>query len=120
MLVHKYNFSLHISLKLMHTSHDFVATKTCPSYEFSSFRTAASLRLKKCRAVWKCAEVCRAGSITVSQIPAGVGWGWFKLCGAGVDKNFNPRRTLLCTCEVKKLKSLLKLLTVAQLQPIMN
>ena len=34
MLVHKYNFWLQIFLKLMHTSHDYVATKTCPSYEF--------------------------------------------------------------------------------------
>jgi len=34
MLVHKYNFLLQILLKLMHTSHDFIATTTCPSYEF--------------------------------------------------------------------------------------
>jgi len=34
MLLHKYNFLLLILLKLMHTSHDFIATKTCPSYEF--------------------------------------------------------------------------------------
>jgi len=33
MLVHKYNFLLQILLKLMHTSHDFIATKTCPSCE---------------------------------------------------------------------------------------
>jgi len=30
MLVHKYILLL-ILLKLMHTSHDFIATKTCPS-----------------------------------------------------------------------------------------
>ena len=35
MLVHKYNILLLILLKLMHTSHDFIATKTCPSCEFS-------------------------------------------------------------------------------------
>jgi len=34
MLVHKYNFLLQILLKLMHISHDFTATKICPSYEF--------------------------------------------------------------------------------------
>jgi len=34
MLVHKYNFLLQILLKLMHTSHDFIVTKTCPSCEF--------------------------------------------------------------------------------------
>jgi len=35
----------------MHISHDFFATKTCPSYEFfSSFRTGAGLRPKKCGA----------------------------------------------------------------------
>jgi len=28
MLVHKYNFLLQILLKLLHTSHDFIATKT--------------------------------------------------------------------------------------------
>jgi len=33
MLAHKYNFLLQLLLKLMHTSHDFIATKTCPSYE---------------------------------------------------------------------------------------
>jgi len=34
MLVHKYNFLLQILFKLMHTSHNFIATKTCPSCEF--------------------------------------------------------------------------------------
>jgi len=34
MLVHKYNFLLQILVKLMHTSHDFIATKTCPGCEF--------------------------------------------------------------------------------------
>jgi len=34
MLVHKYNFLLQILLKLMHTSHDFITTKSCPSYEY--------------------------------------------------------------------------------------
>jgi len=33
MLVHKY-ILLQILLKLMRTSHDFIATKTCPSCEF--------------------------------------------------------------------------------------
>ena len=33
-LVHKYNFLLQILLKLMDTSHDFIATKTFPSCEF--------------------------------------------------------------------------------------
>ena len=55
----------------MHISHDFFATKTCPSYEFfSSFRTGAGLRPKKCGAGagwvglrdgagWKCAGAGR-------------------------------------------------------------
>jgi len=34
MLGHKNNFLLQILLKLMHTSHDFIATKTYPSCEF--------------------------------------------------------------------------------------
>ena len=33
MFVHKYNFLLQILLKLMHASHDFIVTKTCPSRE---------------------------------------------------------------------------------------
>jgi len=38
-------------LKLKHTSHDFIETKTCPSCEFlCSLRTAAGLRPKKCGA----------------------------------------------------------------------
>jgi len=32
--MHKYNSLLQILLKLMHTSHDFFATKTCLSCEF--------------------------------------------------------------------------------------
>jgi len=34
MLVHSCNFFLQILLKLMDTSHNFIATKTCPSCEF--------------------------------------------------------------------------------------
>jgi len=37
MLVHKHNILLQILLKLMHTSHDFIAIKTCPSCEFLLF-----------------------------------------------------------------------------------
>jgi len=34
MLVHKHHILLQILLKLIHTSHNFIATKACPSCEF--------------------------------------------------------------------------------------
>jgi len=66
----------------MHISRDFIATKTCSSYEFDSFRTGAGLRHKKCglgrRGLgWSAGQVrvrvrnVRVG--TVSPTPAGAG-----------------------------------------------
>jgi len=55
MLVHKYNFLLQILKKLMDTSYNFIATKTCPSCEF--LVVSGHFRPKKCGAGagWKCA-----------------------------------------------------------------
>jgi len=80
MLVHIYNFLLQILLKLMHTYHDFVATKTCPSCEFLVLSDSCGCGLRwsagRVDAVWKCAG-------KISQTPAGAGWGGFKFCGCG-------------------------------------
>jgi len=67
----------------MHTSHDFIATKTCPSCEF--LVVFGQVR------VW---DRKSAGRARVGMV-CGAGTGW-KCAGAGRDwtKNFNPRRTL--------------------------
>ena len=64
MLVHKYNFLLQILLKLMHTSPDFIATKTCRSCEFVVVCGQLRVKTEKVRcglvygasAHWKCAR----------------------------------------------------------------
>jgi len=80
MLVHKYNFLLQILLKLMHTSPDFIATKTCRSCEFvvvcgqlrvKTEKVRCGLRPKKCGGVYGAGRV-RVGSVR-ARIPAGAG-----------------------------------------------
>ena len=52
----------------MHISHDFIATKTCPSY-FSSFRTGAGLRPEKCVAGRaRVGMVCGVGRVRVRSV----------------------------------------------------
>jgi len=86
MFVHKYNFLLQILSKLKHTCHDFIATKTCRSYEFLVV-FGQLLVLER-----KSALRCRAGAGKISQIPAGARRSGFKFCGcgAGADKQFQP------------------------------
>ena len=99
--MHKYNCLLQILLKLMDTSHDFIATKTCPSCAF--FVVFGQLRVQD----RKSAVRVRVGMVCW----AGVGWkcagaglervrflkflrvrGGFKFCGcgAGADKKLQP------------------------------
>jgi len=52
----------------MHTSHDFIATKTCPS----SFRTTACLRPKKCGR-GGCELVWSAGRVRIGTVRGGKG-----------------------------------------------
>jgi len=70
----------------MHTSHDFIATKTCPSCEF--LVVFGQVR------VW---DRKSAGRARVGMV-CGAGTGW-KCAGAGREwtKNFNPRRTLVAS-----------------------
>ena len=49
MLVHKYNILLQFFFKLMHTSHDFIATKTCPNYEFLAVIAQVRFETEKVR-----------------------------------------------------------------------
>ena len=63
MLVHKYNFWLQIFLKLMHTSHDYVATKTCPSYEFLVVFGQLRIWERKSAGRARVGMVCGAGAV---------------------------------------------------------
>jgi len=75
----------------MHASHDFIATKTCPSYEFSV--VFGQLRVWDRKSAGRGGlEVrgCGAGAGKISQIPAGAGRG-------GRGQKINPRRTLAST-----------------------
>jgi len=67
----------------MHISHDFIATKTCPSAVFRNFRKDAGLRPKTCgaRAGW---DGLRAGAD-------------LNFAGQERTKLFNPRMTLVPT-----------------------
>ena len=71
MLGHKYDFLLQIFLKLMHTSHDFIAIKTCTSYEF--LVVFEQLRVWDRESDARVGMVCGAGAGRISQIPAGAG-----------------------------------------------
>ena len=80
MLVHKYNFLLQILKKLMDTSHNFIATKTCPSCEF--LVVSGHFRPKK----------CGAGRVRVGSVRGG-SWQDFSNscgCGTGADKKIQP------------------------------
>ena len=100
MLVHKYNILLQNLLKLMHTYHDFIATKTCPSCEF--LVVCGQLRAyDRKSASWVGLRVW------VGSVWGGSGQGFSNSYwgGAGLNfggrvrtKNFNPRRTLVHTC----------------------
>jgi len=81
----------------MHISHDFIATKTCPSYEFLVVFGQVQVRDRKsavrgpgwdglrggCKS-----EVCGAGAGRFLKLAQG----GFKFCwcGAGADKKFQP------------------------------
>jgi len=96
--MHKY-ILLQILLKLMLTSHDFIATKTCPSCNF--LVVCGQLRVSDRKSVvrvglvcgagagWKCAGARRERAKFLKFLPV---WGGFKLCGcgAGADKKFQP------------------------------
>ena len=86
----------------MHISHDFIATKTCPSYEFlvvfgqvrvwdrkSAGRGGRGLGWSAGRVRVRSVRV-RGGADKISQTPAGAGRGGFKFCGcgAGADTKF--------------------------------
>jgi len=83
----------------MHTSHDFIATKTCPKlWAFSSFRTGAGLRPKKCDMGWS------AGLVRVRnlQVRGGSGQDFSNSCGcgAGADKKFPPAQDSMWPAKV--------------------
>jgi len=59
----------------MHIFHDFISTKTCPSYEFLVVRTGAGLRPKKCRVWWVRVQ---AKFLKLLQV-----WGCLNFAGAG-------------------------------------
>jgi len=71
----------------MHISHDFIATKTCPSYKF--LVDFGQVRVWDQKSAWRVrvGMVCGAGAGKISQTRA----------GRERTKNFNPRRTLVCT-----------------------
>jgi len=81
----------------MHVSHDFTAIKTCPSYEFLVVFGQVRVWDQKSAGRVRVGMVCGAGADNVSQTSTGAGQGGFKFCwwGAGADKNFNLRRTLV-------------------------
>jgi len=86
----------------MHISHDFIATKTCPSYEFLVVFGQVRVWDRKSAGRGGCElEVCGAGAGKISQIPAVRGE--FNFAGAGRERtqNFNSRRTLVSTNLVK-------------------
>ena len=68
----------------MHTSHDFIATKTCPSCEFLVFFGKLRVYDRK-----------NAGRVRVGSVQGGSGQDFSNSCGCGQEqtKNFNPRRT---------------------------
>jgi len=93
----------------MHTSHDFIATETCPSCEFLVVFRQLRVRPKSavrdgCGLGWSAGRV-RVGSVGVR---GGSGQDFSNSCGCGAGlnfagagrertKNFNPRRTLAHT-----------------------
>jgi len=88
MLGHKYDFLLQIFLKLMHTSHDFIAIKTCTSYEFLVvFEQLRVWDREVMRGLGWSAGRERAGFLKFLRVRDG-----FKFCvfEAGSDKKFQP------------------------------
>ena len=87
MLVHKYNFLLQILLKLMHTSHDFIATKTFPSCEFLVVFGRLQVNRKsavrgRCGLGWSAVWV-RVGSV---QVRGQSGQNFLNSCGYGAGR----------------------------------
>ena len=80
----------------MHISHDFIATKTCPSYEFLVIFRQVWVWDWKSAGREQVGMVCGVGAGCagkISQTPLGAGlnfagarWEW--------TQNFNPHRTL--------------------------
>jgi len=80
----------------MHISHNFIATKTCLSYEFLVVFGRCGFETEK---MWdgqggdglQCAlEVCGVGAGKISQTPVDAGRFKFSGCGADEDKKFKP------------------------------
>jgi len=84
----------------MHISHDFIATKTCSSYEFLVVFVQVRVWDRKSAVRARVGMVCGGGCRL--QV-CGCGKKFSNSCGAGLNfagagrartKNFNPRRTL--------------------------
>jgi len=78
----------------MHISHDFIATKTCPSYEFLAVFGQVRVWDRKSAVRARVGILCGAGAGAgkISQTLAGAERGGFKFCGcgAGADTKFQP------------------------------
>jgi len=83
----------------MHFSHDFIATKTCPSYEFLVVFGQVRVSDRKSAGRARVGMVCRAEQVRVRSVRVRGGSGQnfsnscgFKFwgCGAGADKKFQP------------------------------
>jgi len=69
----------------MHISHDFIATKTCPTYEFLVFFWQVRFWDRKRAGRVRGGMFCGAGAGKISQTPAGSGQRWNRILRAGVD-----------------------------------
>jgi len=72
----------------MHTSHDFIATKTCPSCEFLVVFRQVQIWDRKSVGQVLVGMVCGVG--WVGSVQGGSGQDFSNSCGAGADKKFQP------------------------------
>jgi len=72
----------------MRISHDFITTKTCPSYEFLVVFGQVRVWDQKSPGQTRVEMVCGAGAGKILQVPVGAGW--------VRTQNFNLRRNLVC------------------------
>jgi len=76
----------------MHISHDFIATKTCPSYECLVVFGQVRVWDRKSEGWTRVRMVCGAGRVRAKFLKLLRVWGGFKFCGcgAGADTKFQP------------------------------